>query len=404
MITLITGTPGSGKTLYAVHRLIKEINSNPDRKIYSDIAGLKIEGVHPVPDDWREAEDGSLLIYDECQYRPMFQRGRGRTQYQAVVDLTTHRHTGKDIWLITQSPIFIHSDVLAVVGEHLHLDRPMGAKLANIYKWRNAEQKPQGRTVKDRAESRMMFKYDKDLFNYYSSVDVDDDKANHKSFKVPFSLYIYFVLGGGLLLFAFYPIYKSFIKPANEGLEQISSGELTTKKTQYDEMLEKQNNPAPADETNTNPIQVTDNGSLDKLFGSEQQANPKPNDLTPPMPELSQEQALYQKYLQPYTLEVGNYDLVRPAGVVQMGSTCRAYNQFGDLLNIDDKLCKSMLKEFGLKPQARQVFANVQELPPALQNNAIQPPTSSQTPSVDTNVPTTNTNATTSDNGDLSNL
>lgn len=404
MIILITGTPGSGKTLYAVHRLIKEINANPDRKIYSDIAGLKIEGVYPVPDDWREAEDGSLLIYDECQYRPMFQRGRGRTRYEAVVDLTTHRHTGKDIWLITQSPIFLHTDVLAVVGEHLHLDRPMGAKLANIYKWRNAEQKPQGRTVKDRAESRLMFKYDKDLFNYYSSVDVDDDKANHKSFKIPFSLYIYFILGGLFVVFSFYPIYKSFIKPANEGLEKMSSGELTTKKTQYDELLEKQNNPASADDTN-NPIQVTDNGSLDKLFGS--QTNPRPNDLTPPMPQLSQEQALYQKYLQPYTLEVGNYDLVRPAMVVQMGGICKAYNKFGDLLRVDDKLCKLMVEEVGVKPRARQVFANAQDLPSALQmpaipqNNAIQPPTSNDKPLDDTD----STNAILGDNGDnLSNL
>lgn len=202
MITLISGVPGSGKTLYAVTRLIREIKANPNREVFCDIKGLKIDGIHEPPDDWRDTPDGSLIIYDECQYRDIFKRDRGRSRYDCVLDLTTHRHTGKDIWLITQSPVFLHVDVLAVVGEHLHLSRPYGAPMANLYKWRNAESKPQSKHTQQRAESKSYFKYNKDIFNYYDSVDVGDDVANHKGFKMPFAMYGVVLFGVCLFVWA----------------------------------------------------------------------------------------------------------------------------------------------------------------------------------------------------------
>lgn len=335
MITLITGTPGSGKTLYAVTRLIKEINTNPDRPIYSDIKGLKIEGVHPVPDDWRETPEGSLLIYDECQYREMFTRARGKTKFQAILDLTTHRHTGRDIWLITQSPHFLHVDVLAVVGEHIHVDRPMGAKLANIYKWRQAEQKPQGRTVKEKAESRSLFKYDKDVFNYYASVDVDDDKANHKGLKIPKILII--TIGGGslLLLYVLFGLYNDY--KAKTTKEQPAKVE---KKSQYDQMQEEKAKQAEI---------IT--------------ATPPQTDILQDEPKriyvnLNEKKA---KYLNEFHIEF-NHDDIRPAQVISNGKTCMAFNKYGDRLNIDGVQCLDLA--LGQMPKARK-FDNIATMPNA---------------------------------------
>lgn len=116
MITLITGTPGSGKTLYAVTKMLDEIKSKPERPIYSDIIGLNVEGIFPAPDDWRKAEKGALIIYDEVQFREAYQRARGKTRFDFILQLTTHRHDGYDIWIITQSSKFIHLDVIEVVA------------------------------------------------------------------------------------------------------------------------------------------------------------------------------------------------------------------------------------------------------------------------------------------------
>ena len=116
MIRLITGTPGSGKTLYTVSEIMKVIEKTPERPIFSDIKGLRIDGVQEAPDDWRTAPDGALIIYDECQYRTQYTKSRGRNKYQMIIDLTTHRHTGKDIWLITQNPNFLHAVWLQLGG------------------------------------------------------------------------------------------------------------------------------------------------------------------------------------------------------------------------------------------------------------------------------------------------
>ncbi|MEC8567742.1 MAG: zonular occludens toxin domain-containing protein [Pseudomonadota bacterium] len=56
MITLITGTPGSGKTLYAVSLILKYADANKKlledgkepRYIYSDIDGLNIRSLAKV--------------------------------------------------------------------------------------------------------------------------------------------------------------------------------------------------------------------------------------------------------------------------------------------------------------------------------------------------------------------
>lgn len=179
-VVLITGIPGSGKTLYAVSRLKKEIETNhglpadEQRKIYCDITGLKIENIEPPPLDWRETPPRSLLIYDEAQFNECFKPARGLTRYKQVEDLTIHRKTGHDIWFITQDPNRLHNDILAMVQEHYHLERPYGAKLATIYQYRGAEKNAKRPTVKDRAERKSLFNYDKTLYDLYESSQVDD--------------------------------------------------------------------------------------------------------------------------------------------------------------------------------------------------------------------------------------
>lgn len=177
-IRLITGIPGSGKTLYAVSELKKEIEANATadepRKIYCDITGLKYEGIEAPPIDWRETPPRSLLIYDEAQFHQQFKPSRGNNPYKFVEELTIHRKTGHEIWFITQDPKRLHNDILAMVEQHHHLERPYGAKLASIYRYRGCERNPSAKTVKERAENKSVFTYDKSLFELYESSQVKD--------------------------------------------------------------------------------------------------------------------------------------------------------------------------------------------------------------------------------------
>lgn len=179
-VVLITGIPGSGKTLYAVSRLKKEIEqnlalpANEQRKIYCDITGLKIENMDKPPLDWRETPPRSLLIYDEAQFHECFKPARGLTRYKQVEDLTIHRKTGHEIWFITQDPNRLHNDILAMVEQHYHLERPYGAKLATIYQYRGTEKFARRPSVKERAERITLFFYDNSLYELYESSQVDD--------------------------------------------------------------------------------------------------------------------------------------------------------------------------------------------------------------------------------------
>lgn len=82
MITLITGTPGSGKTLFAVTKILEYVKQNQKlleqgkepRMIYANIDGLNIDGVEPAPVDWRDTPDGSVIFYDEIQQLEPFQK------------------------------------------------------------------------------------------------------------------------------------------------------------------------------------------------------------------------------------------------------------------------------------------------------------------------------------------
>lgn len=185
MIVLVTGTPGSGKTLFVVSKILELQKQFPDRKIYSDIEGLQIDGVEQSPDDWRTTPDNSIVIYDEAQQHERFRAGTQANKDEVVQKLQVHRHTGHDIWFITQSPRFLNAFVLDLVGEHYHLHRPYGAKLASVYYWRSVRKQPQSLASRELAENEFLFKYPKELFNVYKSATQHNVKL-----KIPKKLWL----------------------------------------------------------------------------------------------------------------------------------------------------------------------------------------------------------------------
>lgn len=130
MLILITGVPGSGKTLYAVGLIKKWLAEG--REVYANIDGLQLPGVLPAPDDWRECPDGSVVVYDECQQR-FGPDGAGRSGREDIQALEVHRHRGMDIVLITQHPKLLHAHIRRLVGRHYHLYRMYGTHSAKVF-------------------------------------------------------------------------------------------------------------------------------------------------------------------------------------------------------------------------------------------------------------------------------
>lgn len=177
-IRLITGGIGTGKSLWTVEALFKEHEKTPDRGIYTDITGIKHTGILKAPDDWREIPNNSLIVYDEVQYRDLFSRHNSKRDKQ-ILDLTTIRKRGIELWLITQRARFLNADVLGLVNEHVHLER-VAQKVSNVYIWQEAELNIT-KTKKLFAFDKYRWAYPEHIFGFYESIQ-PDAKHNKRSY------------------------------------------------------------------------------------------------------------------------------------------------------------------------------------------------------------------------------
>ena len=180
MITLITGAPGSGKSLILVDEFLREAKEQ-NRKIIADgIPDLVIdhEPAQTV-DKWtKQVEDassqdgkkllfdfpqGALVVIDECQrvFRP---RKAGANVPAEVAAFETHRHQGLDFILITQHPGLLDSNVRRLVGRHLHI-RDVGFLGRWVYEWPEATDPDHFKT----ALVKRKWKLPKKSFDLYKS-------------------------------------------------------------------------------------------------------------------------------------------------------------------------------------------------------------------------------------------
>lgn len=196
MIYLRTGLPGAGKTLMTLAE-VRERAARENRPVfYAGIEILKLDefpGWQAMEDPakWFECPDGSIVVHDECQtlYRP---RGNGAAVPEYVSRFETHRHHGWDIYLITQHPMLVDSNIRRLAGEHCHAVRVFGTEMVTLHRWGQVKEQ----CDKNRADSVSETKaYPKSLFGAYKSATVH----THKS-RIPPRLF--FLLAIPLLLAA----------------------------------------------------------------------------------------------------------------------------------------------------------------------------------------------------------
>lgn len=143
-IALITGTPGSGKTYFAVSKAVElfplEVNGVA-RPIYHDgINGLQLPWATCDAREWEKLPDGSIVIIDEAQrIFPQCPVGSKRPAHYSA--LNTHRHRGFDFVLTTQRSGLIDSQVRVLCQPHIHITRPFGFRRSNIYQWEEVKEK-----------------------------------------------------------------------------------------------------------------------------------------------------------------------------------------------------------------------------------------------------------------------
>ncbi len=186
MITIITGTPGAGKTLYAISKLLRSlvgtfveqevdgVKVQIPRTIFTNINGLLIDhelidereggGLH----DWHKwAKPGSVIVFDEVQ-RAWPPRPNGSKVPEDLSALDTHRHMGVDFILITQNVMQVDRHIHALGGRHLHVRRMGNMGLTIVYEWDHVSRQ----LMYSKALTKSPWRYDKSVFQLYKSAEL----------------------------------------------------------------------------------------------------------------------------------------------------------------------------------------------------------------------------------------
>lgn len=187
MITLITGTPGAGKTLYTVSKLLSELVGSvvkstdergevkeTPRRICANIPRLLLD--HELIDGdeehgvrgWHKwCKPGDVIVADEVQrYWPP--RPNGSKVPEDISALETHRHKGVDFIIITQNPMLLDRNVMALVGRHLHVRRFGGLGASIVYEWDHCSRS----LMYSKALNKSPFRYSKKAFKLYLSSEL----------------------------------------------------------------------------------------------------------------------------------------------------------------------------------------------------------------------------------------
>lgn len=170
MIILVTGTPGSGKSLYSVAELLnKQFKGRP--LFINGIPDLLLEHSPMTDDDVEHWFDGrvpvnSVIVIDEVQriWRP---RSASVKAPQSITELEVHRHKGVDFIIITQHPQQIDAHVRRLVGRHLHVRRTWGLSSAVVYEWDSCSNLSNIKTAQSK-----VWRYPKSAYKLYKSSEL----------------------------------------------------------------------------------------------------------------------------------------------------------------------------------------------------------------------------------------
>lgn len=175
MITLITGLPGNGKTLFALTWVKNKAEREGREVFYQGIKDLTLPWKEIKGEDWKQCPPGSIIVIDEAQKLwPARPNGAALPAYYS--DLAEHRHQGFDFVILTQGPKLIAMFVRELVGQHFHCRRKFGMARSTIYEWDKVNMSPMD-VSQQKSAVPMSWKFNKKAYEWYTSAEVHTVKV-----------------------------------------------------------------------------------------------------------------------------------------------------------------------------------------------------------------------------------
>jgi hypothetical protein len=314
MINLVTGLPGSGKTLWTLKTVvdyIKKENASlieqgkPPRQVYyHGIPQLTLDGWHLMesPEDWITLPSHSIIIIDECQstFRP---RAASVKPPPYIAEFETHRHKGLDFYLLTQHPMLVDGNIRRLAGKHYHVVRFYGFQKSTIHEFQS---------VRDNVDKNLKnsisthFVYPKEVFNWYKSADAHTMKK-----RIPMRMIMVVVLPILVVIVGYL---------ASQALYKI------------------QMQPSEAMDHLQNPSQNPDNQKNDNYSPTRETPYSYTKAHTPEIDSLPYTAPAYQKIVEPITAPF-------PAACIYSKKQgCNCYSQQGTKLVVDFPICINIVQ------------------------------------------------------------
>ncbi|KFZ29725.1 hypothetical protein IDAT_01070 [Pseudidiomarina atlantica] len=155
------------------------------------------------PTDWHLLPRPCRIVVDECQ-RWFLPRRPGSEVPKHISEFETVRHSGGDVFLITQHPKLIDSNIRRLVVNHYHFVRKLGMNRVIKYGFPDCADDPDDYHAKQSADKQTI-QSDKTFFGLYHSAD----RHNYK-FKLPRKAYFFIVVAVVLVLLLFLAYFRLF--------------------------------------------------------------------------------------------------------------------------------------------------------------------------------------------------
>ena len=315
-LVLVTGATGSGKTALVVSWLMQE----GERPIYCQgVPDLALEHrLSPPIAEWTEmraaVEDpslflpyfvfppGSVLVVDEAQ-RVFPPRPTGSKVPPIVGALSTRRHTGLDIVLITQHPQLLDAAVRKLVTHHYHIHQT-GYGDFLLY-WVGCGEP--GDTASRKLAERTRYKPDKKTFTLYKSADAHTRKRR----RIPRAA----VVGGLVLVLAGVGMYLSY--------QALTGGREVAPVVVKDTVVA------------VRPVGPGDSGASAR--GGQRSGEGYVKERLPEVVGLAHTAPAYAELTRPVAVPY-------PAGCIQSSRQCRCFDQRGGDYQTDEGLCRQWVR------------------------------------------------------------
>jgi hypothetical protein len=175
-------------------------NLFPVRQIYSDINGLKIDGVLPAPIDWRSTPNGSILYYDEIRRKPPYNFiSKTPSKDPIILGMSEVRHADKDVYLLSQDAEDLNYSLRQLIDKMYFIKRPpQNPQACSVYTFDQWLSRPRAaadskRDPKKYVEYELVV-YKKKIFALYKSA------SSHTSMKFKINWKVFAYIFGFLIL------------------------------------------------------------------------------------------------------------------------------------------------------------------------------------------------------------